>query len=118
MPGDTLRSCLHRRNTDKLIEITKRLSPKFGLNFDLGTSEWEKVKKNAQIDSRRMSTEEFREELSKINDKIEIIGDFAGANNRIKAQCKVCNHEWHVRPSSLRLGSGCPKCAGTLKNDT
>ena len=28
-----------------------------------------------------MSTEEFREELSKINDKIEIIGDFAGANN-------------------------------------
>ena len=62
-----------------------------------------------------MSTEEFREELSKINDKIEIIGDFAGANNRIKAQCKVCNHEWHVRPSSLRLGSGCPKCAGTLK---
>ena len=62
-----------------------------------------------------MSTEEFREELSKINDKIEIIGDFAGANNRIKAQCKVCNHEWHVRPSSLRSGSGCPKCAGTLK---
>jgi predicted nucleic acid-binding Zn-ribbon protein len=62
-----------------------------------------------------MSTEEFREELSKINDKIKIIGDFVGANNRIKAQCKVCNHEWHVRPSSLRLGSGCPKCAGTLK---
>lgn len=104
-----------RRNTDKLIEITKKVLSEFGLNSNLGTSEWEKIKKNAQIDSRRMSTEEFREELSKINDKIEIIGDFAGANNRIKAQCKVCNHEWHVRPSSLRLGSGCPKCAGTLK---
>lgn len=104
-----------RRNTDKLIEITKKVLSEFGLNSNLGTSEWEKIKKNAQIDSRRMSTEEFREELSKINDKIEIIGDFVGANNRIKAQCKVCNHEWHVRPSSLRLGSGCPKCAGTLK---
>lgn len=104
-----------RRNTDKLIEITKKVLSEFGLNSNLGTNEWEKIKKNAQIDSRRMSTEEFREELSKINDKIEIIGDFAGANNRIKAQCKVCNHEWHVRPSSLRLGSGCPKCAGTLK---
>lgn len=47
-----------------------------------------KLRKNAQIDSRRMSTEEFREELSKINDKIEIIGDFAGANNRIKHNVK------------------------------
>lgn len=104
-----------RRNIDKLIEITKKVLSEFGLYSELGTSEWEKIKKNAQIDSRRMSTEEFREELSKINDKIKIIGDFVGANNRIKAQCKVCNHEWHVRPSSLRLGSGCPKCAGTLK---
>lgn len=82
-----------RRNIDKLIEITKKVLSEFGLYSELGTSEWEKIKKNAQIDSRRMSTEEFREELSKINDKIKIIGDFVGANNRIKAQCKVCNHE-------------------------
>lgn len=104
-----------RRNTNKLIEMTRTILSEFGLDSNFDASEWDEIKRNAQIDSRRMSTEEFKEELSNINDKVEIIGDFAGANTRIKAQCKICNYEWHVRPSSLRLGTGCPKCAGTLK---
>ncbi len=104
-----------RRNTDKLIEITKTILSEFGLNSNLDISEWEKIKRNAQMDSRRMTTEEFQEELSEINDKIEIVGNYTEANNKIKARCKTCNHEWYVSPTSLRLGSGCPKCAGTLK---
>lgn len=104
-----------RRNTNKLIEMTKAILSEFGLDSNLDINEWEEIKRNAQIDSRRMTTNEFKEELSKINDKIEIIGDFTGANDKIKARCKTCNHEWYVVPTSLRLGSGCPKCAGTLK---
>ena len=104
-----------RRNTDKLIEITKTILSEFDLDPNFSINEWEEIKKNAQIDSRRMTTEEFKEELSNINDKVKIIGDFTGANNKLKAQCKTCNHKWYVAPTSLRLGSGCPKCAGTMK---
>ena len=103
------------RNRDKLIEITKTVLAEFGLNPNLDTREWEKIKRNAKMDSRRMTTEEFKEELSGINNKIEIIGDYTKANDKIKARCKTCNHEWDVAPTSLRLGTGCPRCAGTLK---
>lgn len=104
-----------RRNRDKLIEITKIVLSGFGLDPNLDVSEWEEIKRKAQIDSRRMTTEEFKEELLKINDKIEIIGNYTAANDKIKARCKICNHEWHAEPTALRLGSGCGKCAGTLK---
>ena len=30
-------------------------------------------------------------------------------------KCKKCGYEWHVVASSLLLGYGCPKCAGTKK---
>lgn len=104
-----------RRNGDKLIEMTRTILSEFGLNPSLDIQEWEKIRMNAKMDSRRMTTEEFKEELSKINDKVEIIGDYTKANDNIEAKCKICNHVWYVAPTSLRLGSGCPKCAGTLK---
>lgn len=104
-----------RKNTDKLIEITKKLLTEFGLGSNLNINEWKEIKKKAQIDSRRMSTEEFKEELSKINDRIVVIGDFAGANNKIEVKCKTCNHKWAALPTSLRSGTGCPECGGTLK---
>lgn len=105
----------HRRNRDMLIEITKTVLAEFGLDPNFSTSEWEKIKRDAKMDSRRMTTDEFRAELSKINDKIEIIGDYTKANESIKAKCKICNHEWYVLPTSLRSGSGCAQCAGKLK---
>lgn len=102
-------------NSDKLIEMTRIILSEFGLNPNLDISEWEEIKRNAKMDSRRMTTEEFKEELSEINDKVEIIGDYTKANDNIKAKCKICNHVWYVAPTSLRSGSGCPKCAGILK---
>lgn len=67
------------------------------------------------MDSRRMTTEEFKEELFGINYKIRVVGEYTKANDRIKVQCKTCNHTWNAIPASLRLGVGCPKCAGVLQ---
>ena len=100
---------------NKLIEMTRNILSEFGLNSNLDISTWKKIKENAKMDSRRMTTKEFKEELSKINDKIEIIGNYTKANDNIKSKCKICNHAWYVTPTSLRSGSGCPKCAGTLQ---
>lgn len=47
--------------------------------------------------------------------KIRVVGEYTKANDRIKVQCKTCNHTWNAIPASLRLGVGCPKCAGVLQ---
>lgn len=51
-----------------------------------------------------MTTEEFRAELAGINDKIEVIGEYTRASDKIRVRCKVCNHEWSVAPTTLRRG--------------
>lgn len=104
-----------RRNMDRLIEMTRTLFAEFGLDSNLDISEWEKIKRSAKKDSRRITTEEFKAELAGINDKIEVIGEYTKANDKIKVRCKVCNHEWSVAPTTLRRGSGCRKCTGTLQ---
>ena len=105
-----------RRNMDKLVAVTKTLLGAFGLDSNLAAGEWEKIRRRAELDSRRMTTEEFRAELAGINDKIEVIGEYTRAcMSKIRVRCKVCNHEWSVAPTTLRRGSGCASCAGRLK---
>lgn len=104
-----------RRNMDKLVAVTKTLLGAFGLDSNLAAGEWETIRRRAELDSRRMTTEEFRAELAGINDKIEVIGEYTRASDTIRVRCKVCNHEWSVAPTTLRRGSGCASCAGRLK---
>ena len=99
----------HVSNRNKLIDMTKRLFSEFGLDSILDTDEWVKIRKRAKMDSRRMTTEEFKEELFGINYKIRVVGEYTKANDRIKVQCKTCNHTWNAIPASLRLGVGCPR---------
>ena len=104
-----------RRNMDKLVAVTKTLLGAFGLDSNLAAGEWETIRRRAELDSRRMTTEEFRAELAGINDKIEVIGEYTRASDKIRVRCKVCNHEWSVAPTTLRRGSGCASFAGRLK---
>ena len=100
---------------DKLVAVTKTLFGAFGLDSNLAAGEWETIRRRAELDSRRMTTEEFRAELAGINDKIEVIGEYTRASDKIRVRCKVCNHEWSVALTTLRRGSGCASCAGRLK---
>ena len=52
---------------------------------------------------------EFKDEISKINKDIEILDDFVNTTAKIKCKCKICNHQWSVKPYSLLIGYGCPK---------
>lgn len=90
-----------RRNMDKLVAVTKTLFGAFGLDSNLAAGEWETIRRRAELDSRRMTTEEFRAELAGINDKIEVIGEYTRASDKIRVRCKVCNHEWSVAPTTL-----------------
>ena len=98
----------HVSNRNKLIDMTKRLFSEFGLDSILDTDEWVKIRKRAKMDSRRMTTEEFKEELFGINYKIRVVGEYTKANDRIKVQCKTCNHTWNRNTGFFAFGCRMP----------
>lgn len=64
--------------------------------------------------TKRKTTEEFRNELLKINPNIELIGEYVTCKKKIKVKDVRCGHIWDVVPSSLLKGHGCPVCSGRV----
>ena len=59
---------------------------------------------------------EYINEIYKINQNIEVLGEFDGVYKKIKHKCKNCGYIWNPFPSDiLHNGAGCPKCAGHMK---
>ena len=67
---------------------------------------------------RNKTTEEFKQEMKKINDNIEILGKYVNAKTKIKCKCKIDGYEFEMKPNDLLKGQGCPKCAGNIKKTT
>ncbi len=49
--------------------------------------------------------ESFEKQVRKANPDIEIIGEYTGRHNPVKAKCRVCGYIWMPRASSLLRGS-------------
>lgn len=65
----------------------------------------------------RKSSSDYKKELLLLNPCIELVGEYINTQIKTLHRCKICGHEWHVRPSSLIHGYGCPECAKiTLRN--
>ena len=58
---------------------------------------------------RYKTTEEFRNEIYKYNQFIEIVGEYYNSQTKILCKCKKCNNMWYANPSNLKI-SGCPVC--------
>lgn len=58
----------------------------------------------------KKTNEEFINELNKINNDIEILGEYINNSTKIKCKCKIDNHIWYSNPSDLLRNHGCPKC--------
>lgn len=56
------------------------------------------------------STEIFSKKLLKINEHIEVIGEYINAITPIKIKCKKCNNIFNMTPNCLLNGQSCPKC--------
>ena len=48
---------------------------------------------------------EFEKQVFEANSDIEIIGEYIGRHNVIRAKCRICGYEWEPRASSLLRGS-------------
>ena len=62
---------------------------------------------------RKVTQEEFVDQVSKVNPDITIIGEYKGSREKVKCRCS-CGHEWEPIAYSLTSGRGCPKC-GLIK---
>lgn len=61
--------------------------------------------------------EQYIQEVSMVNDNIEVIGTYISANKKITHRCKIDGYEWDVAPYVILRGNGCPKCGGHLKKE-
>ena len=64
----------------------------------------------SRVEKRSKTHKEFIKEIKKINDDIEILGEYVNSQTKIKVRCKKDGHEWKATPNNLLSGYGCPKC--------
>ena len=67
---------------------------------------------------KNKTTEDFKQELEKINSDIEVLGEYKGSNKKIKCICKIDNNIWFATPSDLLKGTGCPICGEKRRIDS
>lgn len=54
---------------------------------------------------------EYVADVELITSDIEVVGQYVRFDTKIKHRCKVCGHEWYVKPVNVLNGQGCPECA-------
>ena len=47
----------------------------------------------------------FKKQVFSANPDIEIIGEYCGRHQPVKAKCKICGYEWEPQAASLLRGS-------------
>lgn len=63
--------------------------------------------------STKKTTEEFRDDVRKLDPNYDVIGEYSGANNDVKMKHLECGYEYFVRPINFRKGNRCPVCANS-----
>ncbi|MBQ7640219.1 MAG: hypothetical protein IJS91_04420 [Bacteroidales bacterium] len=56
------------------------------------------------------NTSLFQKELSVINPKIIVLGEYKSSKQRIRCKCAECGYEWEAFPGNLLRGHGCTNC--------
>lgn len=61
-------------------------------------------------ESKADSHDTFLSKLRRVNENIEVLGQYVNNHTNIKCKCIKCQHVWEPRPDSLLAGQGCPHC--------
>lgn len=60
--------------------------------------------------NKKYSTQMFKDKLQKVNNSIQVIGEYEKAIIPIRVKCSICGHRWESTPNNLLRGHGCPIC--------
>lgn len=55
----------------------------------------------------------FPQEVNKVNNTINVVGQYINWNTPVSCECKACHHQWDATPSVILYGGGCPICGRT-----
>ena len=58
----------------------------------------------------KLTTEQYKIQLKKINPNIIVMGEYTGNGNKITCKCKICGYEWYPFANAIKSGHGCPNC--------
>lgn len=70
-------------------------------------------KKVISANARKLPHTKHVADIKKANPNIEILEEIKSTNKKVLCRCLVCGHEWGAKPSNLKIGRGCPRCATT-----
>lgn len=59
---------------------------------------------------RRVTHEDFKQKLHKINSNIKVMSKYTKSVEKVKCKCNICGWEWKAKPNGLLNGYGCPRC--------
>lgn len=107
-----------RNNISLLLSELQTTFDKLNIAHIFSLNEVKKIKNDAEFVTRRTTTADFIEQLSKVNNKVTVIGEFTRLHNKILAKCNKCGYEWETYPYNLLKGHGCPKCMKIYKKTT
>ncbi|HFI7320499.1 TPA: GIY-YIG nuclease family protein [Escherichia coli] len=63
------------------------------------------------VQKKTLSHDDHVAAIEKVNPNVEVLENIVNVNTKVLCRCKVCSHEWMVKPANLKSGSGCPKCS-------
>lgn len=98
------------QNLDLVKKLLSTIFSEINVKYSFSEDEWAEIKEKAYIQSRKMTTDEFRKELKKINKNIRVLGEYKGSYIKTRVRCLKCANEWNVTPKELLKGTGCLKC--------
>ena len=67
---------------------------------------------------KRLTTEEFKKQLSLEHPELELLGEYNGNKNYVTVRCVIHNHIFRTKPNWLHAGTGCQKCYDERRGDT
>jgi predicted nucleic acid-binding Zn-ribbon protein len=60
--------------------------------------------------NKRKTTQEFIEEVYKINPNVKVLSEYKRTSNKVLFECKKCGYKWEAFPGSVLKGKGCMLC--------
>lgn len=67
--------------------------------------------------NNKKTHEEYVNEAAIKNPTIEVIGQYINTKTKITHRCKICGHEWLIKPTHILSGVGCPECKNVKERE-
>ena len=95
---------------DELVQFCYEILARMGITTEFSDEELEDIRAEAYRASLGITAELFREEVARINPKIEVLGTYRGKNQKVLVKCRECGLEWEPLARKLIRPTACPHC--------